>query len=160
MIIEDKKVVSVQFTVKNVKTSEIIETSDGGEPLVYLHGFQNLVPGLERALTGKKVGENYEVTVQPEEGYGERDETLVQQVPRDAFQGIDNIKLGMEFQAESPNGPVVVEVVAVDDDTITVDSNHPLAGVTLAFSGTIQDIREATETELEHGHVHGEDGEH
>ena len=155
MVIEDKKVVSIQFTVKNADTGDVIESSEGSEPLVYLHGFNNLVPGLENALTGKAVGDSYDVTVSPEEGYGVRDESLVQDVPKAAFQGIEKVEVGMEFQADSPNGPVVVEVTKIDGDTVTVDSNHPLAGVTLGFSGVIEEIREATDSELEHGHIHG-----
>ncbi len=160
MIIEDKKVVSLQFTVKNAETGDLIETSEGAEPLIYLHGFNNLVPGLENALTGKAVGDQYDVTVTPEEGYGVRDENMVQNVPMAAFQGIEKVEVGMEFTADSPEGPVVVEVTKVENDMVTVDSNHPLAGVPLAFSGVIEDIREATESELEHGHIHGENCDH
>jgi len=153
--LKTKKVVSIQFTVKNADTGDVIESSEGSEPLVYLHGFNNLVPGLENALTGKTVGDSYDVTVSPEEGYGVRDESLVQDVPKAAFQGIEKVEVGMEFQADSPNGPVVVEVTKIEGDTVTVDSNHPLAGVTLGFSGVIEEIREATDSELEHGHIHG-----
>ena len=155
MTIEDKKVVTIEFTVKNADTQEVIESSVGGEPLVYLHGFNNLVPGLESALAGKKVGDKYEVNVSAEEGYGVRDEALVQEVPKAAFEGIDKVDVGMEFTADGPSGPVVVEVTKVVDDMVTIDSNHPLAGIPLAFSGEIQKIRDANEDELEHGHIHG-----
>lgn len=155
MTIEDKKVVTIEFTVKNSDTQEVIESSVGGEPLVYLHGFNNLVPGLESALAGKKVGDKYEVNVSAEEGYGVRDEALVQEVPKAAFEGIDKVDVGMEFTADGPSGPVVVEVTKVVDDMVTIDSNHPLAGIPLAFSGVIQEIRDASEDELEHGHIHG-----
>ncbi|MFT7111087.1 MAG: FKBP-type peptidyl-prolyl cis-trans isomerase SlyD [Psychrobacter glaciei] len=158
MTIEKNKVVTIEFTVKNAETNELIETSVGGESLLYLHGFDNLVPGLENALTGKVVGEKYEVTVSPEEGYGVRDESLLEQVPREMFQGIDDISVGMEFTADGPQGPVVVEVKAVDDKTVTVDANHPLASVPLAFSGEIKEIRDASDEEIEHGHVHGAGG--
>ena len=155
MTIAENKVVTLEFTVKNAETGDLIETSEGSEPLVYLHGFNNLVPGLEAELAGKTVGDSYDVTVSPEEGYGVRDESLVQDVPKEAFQGIEKVEVGMEFQADSPNGPVVVEVTKIEGDTVTVDSNHPLAGVTLGFSGVIEEIREATDSELEHGHIHG-----
>ena len=155
MTIADKKVVTIEFTVKNADTNEVIESSVGSEPLIYLHGFNNLVPGLEKALTGKSVGDKYEVNVTPEEGYGARDEALVQEVPKAAFEGIDKVDVGMEFTADGPNGPVVVEVVKVEGDMVTIDSNHPLAGIPLAFSGEIQEIRDAKEDELEHGHIHG-----
>lgn len=160
MTIADNKVVTIDFTVKNADTNEVIETSVGSEPLVYLHGFNNLVPGLEKELTGKKVGDVYEVLVTPEEGYGLRDDSLVQDVPMEAFQGIDNVKVGMEFTADGPQGEVVVEVIKIEGDVVTVDSNHPLAGVPLAFSGEIKTIRDASEEELAHGHVHGEGGHH
>jgi len=155
MTIEDKKVVTIEFTVKNADTQEVIESSVGGEPLVYLHGFNNLVPGLESELTGKKVGDKYEVNVSAEEGYGVRDEALIQEVPKAAFEGIDKVEVGMEFTADGPSGPVVVEVTKVVDDLVTIDSNHPLAGIPLAFSGEIQEIRDASADELEHGHIHG-----
>ncbi len=155
MTIADKKVVTIEFTVKNADTNEVIESSVGSEPLIYLHGFNNLVPGLEKALTGKSVGDKYDVKVTPEEGYGVRDEALVQEVPKAAFEGIDKVDVGMEFTADGPNGPVVVEVTKVVDDMVTIDSNHPLAGIPLAFSGEIQEIRDAKEDELEHGHIHG-----
>ncbi len=155
MTIADKKVVTIEFTVKNAETNEVIESSVGGEPLIYLHGFNNLVPGLEKALAGKSVGDKYEVNVTPEEGYGVRDEALVQEVPKAAFEGIDKVDVGMEFTADGPSGPVVVEVTKVVDDMVTIDSNHPLAGIPLAFSGEIQEIRDAKEDELEHGHIHG-----
>mgnify|MGYP005993178375 CR=1 FL=1 len=158
MTIENKKVVTIEFTVKNADTNEVIESSVGAEPLVYLHGFNNLVPGLENALTGKAVGDSYEVLVSPEEGYGVRDDSLQEQVPREMFQGVNDISVGMEFTADGPQGPVVVEVVAVDDKTVTVDANHPLASVPLAFNGEIKDIRDASDEEIEHGHVHGEGG--
>lgn len=160
MTIAENKVVTLEFTVKNAETGDLIESSQGSEPLVYLHGFNNLVPGLETELVGKTVGESYDVTVSPEEGYGVRDESLVQQVPREAFQGIENIDVGMAFTADGPQGPVVVEVTAIEGDTITIDANHPLASIPLAFSGEIKDIRDASAEELEHGHVHGPGGHH
>ena len=160
MTIENNKVVTLEFTVKNATTDEVIESSEGGEPLLYLHGHSNLVPGLEKALAGKQVGDKYDVTVNPEEGYGVRDESLVQEVPKDAFQGVDNISVGMAFTADGPQGQVVVEVTKIEGETVTIDANHPLADVTLAFSGEIKEIREASKEELDHGHVHGPGGHH
>jgi FKBP-type peptidyl-prolyl cis-trans isomerase SlyD len=158
MTIAENKVVTLEFTVKNAETGDLIETSKDGEPLVYLHGFNNLVPGLEAELSGKTVGDKYEVTVTPEEGYGVRDDSLVQQVPMEAFQGIDNVEVGMTFTADGAEGPVVVEVTAVEKDLVTVDANHPLASIPLAFSGEVKEVRDASAEELEHGHVHGEGG--
>ena len=160
MTIAENKVVTLEFTVKNAETGEVIETSVDSEPLVYLHGFNNLVPGLESELTGKVVGDSYDVTVSPEEGYGVRDESLVQEVPMEAFQGIDNVQVGMAFTADGAEGPVVVEVTAVEGDVVTVDANHPLADIKLAFSGEVKEIRDASQEELEHGHVHGPGGYH
>jgi len=155
MTIADKKVVTIEFTVKNADTNEVIESSVGGEPLIYLHGFNNLVPGLEKELTGKKVGDKYEVNVTPEEGYGVRDEALVQEVPKAAFEGVEDVTVGMEFTADGPSGPVVVEVTKIEGEMVTIDSNHPLASIPLAFSGEVQEIRDASSDELEHGHIHG-----
>jgi FKBP-type peptidyl-prolyl cis-trans isomerase SlyD len=160
MTIENNKVVTLEFTVKNAETNEVIESSEGGEPLLYLHGFNNLVPGLEKELAGKQVGDKYDVTVSPAEGYGIRDESLVQDVPKEAFQGVDNIQVGMAFTADGPQGPVVVEVTKIEGETVTIDANHPLADVTLGFSGEIKDIREASKEEIDHGHVHGPGGHH
>lgn len=158
MTIAENKVVTLEFTVKNAETGEVIETSVDSEPLVYLHGFNNLVPGLENELSGKVVGDSYDVTVSPEEGYGVRDESLVQEVPMEAFQGIENVQVGMAFTADGAEGPVVVEVTAVEGDVVTVDANHPLADIKLAFSGEVKEIRDASKEELEHGHVHGPGG--
>jgi len=160
MTIENNKVVTLEFTVKNADTNEVIESSEGGDPLLYLHGHSNLVPGLEKELAGKQVGDKYDVTVSPEEGYGVRDESLVQEVPKEAFQGVENIEVGMAFTADGPQGPVVVEVTKIEGETVTIDANHPLADVTLGFSGEIKDIREASKEELDHGHVHGPGGHH
>ena len=160
MTIAENKVVTLEFTVKNAETGEVIETSVDSEPLVYLHGFNNLVPGLENELSGKVVGDSYDVTVSPEEGYGVRDESLVQEVPMEAFQGIENVQVGMAFTADGAEGPVVVEVTAVEGDVVTVDANHPLADIKLAFSGEVKEIRDASQEELEHGHVHGPGGHH
>ncbi len=155
MTIADKKVVTIDFTVKNADTQEVIESSVGSEPLVYIHGFDNLVPGLEDALAGKKVGDKYDVNVSAEEGYGVRDESLLQEVPMSAFEGVEKVDVGMEFTADGPDGPVVVEVTKIENDMVSIDSNHPLAGIALHFEGEIKEIREATADELEQGHIHG-----
>lgn len=158
MTIANNKVVTLDFTVKNADTNEVIETSEGGEPLLYLHGFNNLVPGLEKALAGKAVGEAYDVLVSAEEGYGVRDDSMIQQVPMKAFEGAEKVEVGMAFTADGPEGQVVVEVTNIEDGVVTIDANHPLADVNLAFSGSIKEIRDASQEELEHGHVHGEGG--
>lgn len=158
-MIADQKVVSLNFTVKDID-GQIVDSSEGGEPLVYLHGQNNIIPGLEAALEGKAAGEEFEVTVEPAQGYGEYNDEILQVVPRDAFQGVENIEQGMVFTAQTQNGPVQLVVAKIEGDDITVDPNHPLAGKTLNFTGSVIEVRAATEEELAHGHVHGEGGHH
>ena len=157
MQISQDMVVSIHYTLKN-DAGDVLDTSSGRDPLAYLHGNNNIIPGLEKALEGKAAGDSVQVSVEPGEGYGERQEGLVQDVPREAFQGIDDIKPGMQFQAQGPQGPVLVTVTSVADETVTVDGNHPLAGETLHFDVEVAEVREATDEEMEHGHVHGPGG--
>lgn len=157
MTIAANKVAAIHYTLTN-NDGEVLDSSTGQEPLVYLHGFQNLVPGLELALTGKAVGDKLSVTVKPEDGYGEVDPDMVQELPRDMFAGVDDIEVGMEFHAQTDNGLQIVEVIEIDGDTVTIDGNHPLAGVTLNFEVEVMEIREATAEELQHGHVHSPGG--
>lgn len=154
MNITDKLVASIHYTLKN-DAGDIMDTSEGEEPLSYLHGAQNIVPGLEKQLEGKSIGDKLSVIVSPEEGYGEYDANLIQELPRSMFDGVDNIEVGMEFHAQTQQGMQIVEVKKIEGDTITIDGNHPLAGHTLHFDVEITDIREASADELEHGHVHG-----
>jgi FKBP-type peptidyl-prolyl cis-trans isomerase SlyD len=136
-----------------------IDSSAGQDPLAYLHGAGNIIPGLENALTGKSVGDQMVVEVAAEEGYGPVQEELIQEVPRSSFQGVDTIEVGMQFEAQTGQGGAVpVTVTLVTDETVTVDGNHPLAGKNLNFDVTIADVREATAEELEHGHIHGPGG--
>lgn len=154
MNVDKKCIVSIHYTLKD-DAGTIIDSSQDKDPLVYLHGAGNIVPGLERGLTGKPAGEKLQVTVQPEEGYGPVTDELVTTVPREAFQGVDRIEPGMQFQANGPDGqsqPITVRSVA--DDGVTIDANHPLAGQVLHFDVTIESIREATQEELAHGHAH------
>lgn len=138
----------------------VLDSSSGGEPLAYLHGGHGIIPGLEKALEGKQAGDKLSVTVAPEEGYGVRDEALVQQVPRRAFQGVKDIAPGMRFHANSSQGPTEVTVTHVQGDMVTVDGNHALAGQTLNFEVEVTQVREATAEELVHAHVHGPGGHH
>lgn len=157
MTVAQNKVVSIHYTLKDPE-GQVIDQSADDQPLAYLHGASNIIPGLETALEGKDVGEKMSVTVEPDEGYGMSDEALIQEVPRDAFQGVEDIQPGMRFQADSSNGPMVVTVVSADENTVKVDGNHPLAGMTLTFDVEIADVRDASEEELTHGHVHGPEG--
>ncbi len=138
----------------------VIDESSPGEPLAYLHGHGNIVPGLERELEGKSSGDKLTVKVAPADGYGERNKELVQKVPRRALKGIANISVGMRLHAQTDSGPRAVTVTAVTGDMVTLDGNHPLAGQNLNFDIEITDVRDATEEELAHGHVHGPGGHH
>lgn len=158
-MIADNKVVSLNYTVKD-DADQVIDSSEGAEPLTYLHGANNVIPGLEAALAGKVAGDAFESTIAPADGYGDYNEELVQVVPRSAFEGVEKIDLGMVFTAQTQGGPVQLMVTGIEEDNITVDPNHPLAGKTLHFSGSVIDVRDATEEELAHGHVHGAGGHH
>jgi len=158
MQIATNSVVSIEYTLKD-DDGNILDTSEGRDALSYLHGAGNIIPGLENALAGKTLGEELSVTVGPEEGYGQRIEQLTQVVSRDIFESIDNIEVGMQFQGQSANEePMIITITAIDGDNITIDGNHPLAGVNLNFDIKILDVRDATAEELEHGHVHGPGG--
>jgi FKBP-type peptidyl-prolyl cis-trans isomerase SlyD len=159
MQITDNKVVSINYTLTD-DANNVIDSSEGGDPLAYLHGANNIIPGLEIALSGKSVGDKLKVTVKPEDAYGVRDEALLQVIPRDRFEPDVDIQIGMQFQTPSESGLEVVTVIQVTDDGVTVDGNHPLAGVTLLFNVEVVEVRDASEEELSHGHVHGPDGHH
>lgn len=156
MQICNHKVVSLQFTMSN-DAGEVIDSSDDGDALLYLHGEENIVPGLELALEGKSVGDKLKVTLDAADAYGEIDPSLVEVVSAEMFEGVDDIDVGMEFEAEMPDEEELhyVRITEIDGDNVTVDGNHPLAGMRLHFDVTVEAIREATEEELEHGHVHG-----
>ncbi|WP_251358321.1 peptidylprolyl isomerase [Kangiella sp. TOML190] len=157
MQIEKNNVALIDYTVTTAE-GQLVDTSEGNEPLAFLCGFQNIIPGLESALLGKSVGEQLQVTVAPEDAYGQRNEEFVKEVPVSAFQGVDKIEAGMQFHAESPNGPQLITVTKVEGEQVTVDGNHPLAGIELVFDVTVKEIRAASDEELAHGHVHGEGG--
>lgn len=149
------RVVTIHYTLTNDQGEQLDSSrEEGREPLTYLEGAQNIIGGLENALTEKAAGDQLNVSIEPAEGYGDVNEELVQPVPRSAFEGVDSIEPGMQFQAQTPGGPQVVRVVEVNDDTVTIDANHPLAGETLHFDVEVVDTREASEEETEHGHVH------
>ncbi len=159
MQIAKDSAVTIDYTLTG-PDGKVIDTSKGREPLAYLHGASNIIPGLEKALTGKNVGDNIKVKVPAADGYGAKDPKMVQSVPRSNFQGVQDIQPGMQFQARTADGARVVTVIKVDDNEVTVDANHPLAGIDLNFDVTIVSIRAATTEEIQHGHVHGEGGHH
>jgi FKBP-type peptidyl-prolyl cis-trans isomerase SlyD len=152
--IENNSVVSIHYTLTDDE-GNIIDSSVGKTPLNFLQGAGGIIPGLERELLGCEVGENKKVRVEPADGYGELEADLVQTLPHEAFSGVTDIEVGMEFQAQGPGGQVQkVVVTAVSDEGVTIDGNHELAGKFLNFDVTIAAVREATETEIAHGHVH------
>ena len=153
-MIGGNSVVSIHYKLTD-NDGNVIDTSEGAEPLTYLHGVGNLIPGLEKELVGKVENDALTVKVQPAEGYGEVMEELIESVPKVAFQGVDNIEAGMSFEAQNPKSEMQrIVVKKVEGDVVTVDANHPLAGVELNFDVTIISVREATEEEVAHGHVH------
>lgn len=153
MKIDKNKVVSIHYTLRN-NEGKVLDTSEGRGPLNYIQGIGQLIPGMEEALEGKSSGEKLEISIEPEKGYGVRNEDLVVEVPRTAF-GQSEVKKGMQFQTDKGD---VVTVTNVGLEKVTVDANHPLAGENLNFSVEILEVREATSSELEHGHVHGAGG--
>ncbi len=153
MQIADNKVVTIDYVLTD-DDGNLIDRSEGGQ-FAYLHGANNIIPGLEKALTGKEKGERLQVVIPPEEGYGLRDDSLTQVISRSAFESPEDIAVGRQFHAQSPDGqPLVITVIAVNDDEVTIDGNHPLAGTQLNFEIDIVDVRDATAEELSHGHVH------
>ena len=159
MNISEQCIASFHYTLTD-GSGKVLDTSEGQEPLAYLHGSGNIIPGLEKALLGKTVGDKLNVNIPAAEAYGLRDDTMVQELPSNMFDGIDKIEIGMEFHAETEHGLQVVTVTKVEGDMVFIDGNHPLAGVDLTFDVEITEVRAASEEEMEHGHAHGAGGHH
>ncbi len=159
MDIAADRIVTIHYTLKD-DDGAVLDSSAGADPLTYIQGHGNLVAGLEKALEGRQSGNTLTVVVAPAEGYGTRDQALVQRVPKRTLQGAGDIKKGMQFQARTEDGMRLFTVTAVAGDMVTLDGNHPLADQTLHFDIEVVDVREATAEELEHGHVHGPGGHH
>lgn len=159
MQVSANRVVSIDYTLRNL-AGEVVDTSEGRGPLAYLQGHQNIIAGLERALEGKSAGDQVHVQIPPAEAYGEWEESLQHAVPREMFEGAEALEVGMQFQTSSEEGTQIVTVMAVDETSVTVDANHPLAGETLIFDVTILEVREASAEECAHGHVHMEGDHH
>lgn len=157
MTIAKDKVASIDYTLTG-DSGEVIDSSEGKRPLEYIHGQGSIIAGLEKALEGKAPGESLRVSIQAANAYGEHNPKLVQPVPRANFGGIPKIEVGMQFQSRTPNGVHVVRVVDVNDQHVTVDANHPLAGKTLHFEVKVLNVRDARPEELEHAHVCHSDG--
>ncbi|MBM7060124.1 peptidylprolyl isomerase [Pseudomonas sp. UL073] len=160
MLIADNKAVSIDYTLTN-DAGEVIDSSAGGAPLVYLHGTGNIIVGLEKALVGKQAGDELDVSIEPEEAYGEYSAELVSTLNRSMFEGVDELEVGMQFHASAPNGGMqIVTIRDIDGDDVTVDGNHPLAGQRLNFKVKVVAVRDASAEEIAHGHIHGEGGHH
>lgn len=156
MIVEANKVVKMHYSVLD-NDNNTIDNSFGGEPLIFIVGTGYLIHGLEDALQGKQAGDTFSVKVEPEQGYGERHDHLMQAVPKSLFDDME-IEVGMQFRASTDDGDQSVMIIDIQDEEVIVDGNNPLAGITLNFDVEILEVRDATADELAHGHVHGEGG--
>ena len=157
MQVKDQKVVDFHYTLTN-EQGQTVESSREREPLSYLHGAGNIIPGLEKAMAGHTAGDRFEVKVQPEEGYGERREANVQRIPLKRLGNIPKPRPGQILGLQTQQGPMQVTVLKVGRFNIDVDANHPLAGQVLTFDVEIIGVRDATEEEMSHGHAHGPGG--
>ena len=154
LLIGDNLVVTMHYKLMD-EDGKILDSSEGSKPLAYLHGAGNIIPGLEKALIGKVAGDSLQVKIEAAEGYGEIRPELVQTVEREAFQGVDTVEAGMAFEAKGADGSLQrIVVKKVEGDQVTIDANHPLAGIALTFDIEIVGVREATAEEVSHGHVH------
>ncbi|MDR2305141.1 MAG: peptidylprolyl isomerase [Treponema sp.] len=153
MIIEKDRVVSIDYTLTD-DNGALIDSTGDGEALDYLHGHENIISGLEQALEGKKDGDHINVRLSAAETYGDRDDRLVIDIPRENFDGIAPLEEGMQFQAQTPDGYRIMTIRALKEDSVTMDGNHPLAGMALRFDVRVNSVREASKTELTHGHIH------
>jgi FKBP-type peptidyl-prolyl cis-trans isomerase SlyD len=159
MMVADKKVVGMEYTLKNT-AGEILDSNEGEELLYFIQGEGNIVPGLEKAMAGKSEGDHFEVTVKAAEGYGEYDEERIRRIPRSQAKNLGNVKVGAMLQMRGPHGVEVLKVTHVTEQEIVADANHELAGQDLFFTVHVAEIRDATKEELEHGHAHGPGGHH
>ena len=155
MQVSKNSVVSIHYTLKDEK-GEVLDTSEGRDPLDYLHGAGQIIPGLEEELEGRSAGDEFSVVIEPEQGYGSRDEALVHEVPKSEFDAPEEIEVGMQFRVGAEGGNMIMVVAGLDEDTVTLDGNHPLAGISLSFDVSVAGVREATEDEIKASqHVHG-----
>jgi FKBP-type peptidyl-prolyl cis-trans isomerase SlyD len=159
MKISKNKVVAIDYVLTDAQGT-VLDKSSKGRPLHYIQGAGNIIPGLEKALDGKDAGESLKAQIPHAEAYGVRDDSLLQVIPKDNFGDIKDLKVGMELEAESEDGIRIITVVKIEADKVTVDGNHPLAGMDLTFDVKVVDVRDATSEELAHGHVHGPGGHH
>jgi len=160
LMIGENSVVSLHYTLKN-DSGEVMDSSEGHPPLVYLHGANNLIQGLEDELQGKTAGSKFNATIPPEGAYGDVQQELIQVVDKSMFEGVGEVEPGMSFVAQdNSGGRQQIRVVAVQGDDVTIDANHPMAGMTLHFEVEVVDVRDATAQEIAHGHVHAHGADH
>jgi FKBP-type peptidyl-prolyl cis-trans isomerase SlyD len=157
MTIQDRKAVSFHYTLSN-QDGEQIESTRDKVPMTYLHGANNIIPGLESAMAGRSVGDEFQVTIEPAEAYGEKNEANIQRISSKNFRFPKKLKPGQIVGLQTRKGPVKVTIVKVGRFNVDVDANHPLAGQTLTFDVEISAVRDATEEEITHGHAHGQGG--
>lgn len=157
MQITKHSVASLEYTLTNDE-GEVLDSTQGRGPLAYVHGTESIIPGLERELDGKRAGDTFQVRIAPAEAYGERNEEMVQSVPREQMPA-DELELGMQLEAQGEDGQgFLVTVIDLSETDVVLDANHPLAGVALNFDVQVVDVRAATREEVEHGHPHGPGG--
>lgn len=157
MQLNKHKVATLNYTLKDEDGNIIDESKDGS--FSYLHGANNIIPGLEKALEGKQAGDQINVVIEPKDAYGERNLEKIERVPKDMFPPDSEIKEGMQFEGQSAQGePIIITVTAIEGDEVIIDGNHPMAGIQLNFEVDITDVRFASEEEIEHGHTHNQDG--
>ncbi len=157
MQITANKVATITYILKD-NDGTLIDQADRESPFAFILGVGSIIPGLETALEGKSAGDKVNVTIEPADGYGFRNDDMIQIMSKDMFEGVDEVTPGMQFHAQTNEGMSVVTVTGVEDNNVTIDGNHPLAGVTLNFDVDVLDVRDPTEEELDHGHVHGPGG--
>jgi FKBP-type peptidyl-prolyl cis-trans isomerase SlyD len=157
MQVEEKKVVGIHYKLTD-DDGKVLDSSENADPLMFIFGIGMLIPGLEKALEGKAKGDQLNVAIKPADAYGERDDALTQSVPKSQFDEPEKLQVGMQFQVETEQGVLVVTVTEVNDQDVKIDGNHPLAGMNLNFDVTVEEVRDATAEELDHGHVHGPGG--
>ncbi|MDD0851890.1 peptidylprolyl isomerase [Halobacteriovorax sp. GB3] len=157
MTISKNKVVTMHYHLTN-DNGDVLDSSQGAEPLLYLQGHNNIIPGLEKEMEGKNVGDKFKVTIEAKDGYGEYDEGLVQKLPKEQFAQFPELTVGMRFHIDSNYGPMVVQVDEITDSEVTINGNHELAGTRLTFDVEVVEIRDASQEEIDHGHVHGPGG--
>ncbi|MEW4451906.1 peptidylprolyl isomerase [Bremerella sp. JC817] len=159
MKVAKNTVVSIAYTLKDAE-GNVLDAADASEPLAYLHGIGNLIPGMEKALDNRDSGESFEVVIPPEEGYGAFDDDLVWELDKDQFGELGEVEVGTQFVLETEDDQVLVTVVEIRDEVVIVDGNHELADETLFFEITVLEVRDATPEELDHGHAHGPGSAH